>query len=332
MAPLLSVKDLRLEIDTEDGLVAPVNGVSFSVKAGETLGLVGESGCGKSVTALSILRLLPSPPTRIAGGSIVFDGMDLATLSERHLRRLRGNRIAMVFQEPMTSLNPVLTVGEQIAEALRLHQKLHYKAAFAHAVEMLDLVGIPDPHRRAYEYPHQFSGGMRQRVVIAIALACRPDLLIADEPTTALDVTIQAQIMDLLMRLREELGMAMILITHDLGLVAEASDKVCVMYAGRIVESAPTRELFETPCHPYTQRLIRAVPRRTPGAPKVRLQEIPGSVPPLWDLPGGCGFCPRLEGSGHVCKPDRPPVHTISPNHTVSCWAAHSGAGGKVGA
>ncbi|SEQ18227.1 oligopeptide transport system ATP-binding protein [Faunimonas pinastri] len=325
-APILEVRDLRVAFDAPEGLVSPVDRVSFSLQAGKTIGLVGESGCGKSMTALAIMGLLPRPSGRVAGGEILFRGQDLCRRSDREMQKIRGNRIAMVFQEPMTSLNPVLSVGEQIAEAVRVHQRVGKRDAINQAVDLMALVGIPAPRDRARDYPHQFSGGMRQRVMIAIALACRPDILIADEPTTALDVTIQAQIMDLLMRLREERQMAMILITHDLGVLAEAVEHVCVMYAGRIVESAPVDKLLNDPRHPYTQRLLAAIPRGRRSGRASRLQEIPGSIPPLWDLPGGCRFCPRLEGRRDLCRAEQPPRREVGPGHFVACWAACSDA------
>jgi peptide/nickel transport system ATP-binding protein len=312
---LLEVRDLVTEFRTEHGALRAVDGVSFAIPKGKTLGVVGESGCGKSVTALSIMRLIPSPPGRIAGGSIHYDGKNLLDLSEREMRAIRGNHISMIFQEPMTSLNPVFTVGDQVAEAVRLHQGKSRKQALEVAVEMFRLVGIPSPADRVHNYPHQLSGGMRQRVMIAMALACDPDILIADEPTTALDVTIQAQILELLRKLQAELGMSILLITHDLGVVAETADEVVVMYAGRVVERAPTIELFETPRHHYTAGLLRSVPSYdpAPGAgdavteQHARLQEIPGMVPSLFDLPHGCKFqdrCPAVQQKCRDIEPD----------------------------
>jgi peptide/nickel transport system ATP-binding protein len=294
---LLSVRHLTTEFRTERGLLKAVDDVSFDVGSGETLAVVGESGCGKSVTALSIMRLLPTPPAELAGGEILFEGKDLLRLKEPQMRKMRGARIAMIFQEPMTSLNPVYTVGAQIVEAIRIHQSVSRGAARDHAVEMLGLVGIPSPSERAEAYPHQLSGGMRQRVMIAMALSCKPALLIADEPTTALDVTIQAQILDLLRRLQEKLGMSIIFITHDLGVVAEFAKEVVVMYAGRVVERAPVRQLFADPLHPYTRGLLASVPpldvsRREGGKPK-RLTTIEGVVPDLLALPPGCRFADR---------------------------------------
>src|SRR5208283_1873564 len=285
--PILEVADLRTWFFTRDGVVRAVDGVSFYVIPGETLAIVGESGCGKSVTALSVLRLIPSPPGRIVSGSVRFAGRDLLGLSEAAMREVRGNEISMIFQEPMTSLNPVLTIGHQIAETLTLHQGLGRAAALAKAADMLRLVHIPEAQRRIGEYPHQLSGGMRQRVMIAMALACNPKLLIADEPTTALDVTIQAQIIDLLGEMKSRFGMAIMLITHAMGVVAETAQRVVVMYAGKIVEEAPVEELFARPRHPYTQGLIRSIPRVDKAGVKTRLEAIPGTVPSLADLPPG---------------------------------------------
>ena len=313
--PLLAIRDLVTEFRTERGVVRAVDGVSFEIPRQRTLGVVGESGCGKSVTALSVMRLIASPPGRIASGAIVYDGQDLLKLSEPAMRAIRGNRIAMIFQEPMTSLNPVFTVGEQVAEAVRLHQKKDRRAALAVAIEMFRLVGIPSPEERVHAYPHQLSGGMRQRVMIAMALACKPDLLIADEPTTALDVTIQAQILDLLRQLQRELGMSILLITHDLGVVAETCDEVVVMYAGRVVERAATEALFAAPRHHYTAGLLRSVPSYTPAheepvAPgqRPRLREIPGMVPPLHALPVGCKFGDRCPAVQQLCRDVEPPL------------------------
>jgi peptide/nickel transport system ATP-binding protein len=301
---LLEIRDLVTEFRTEHGVIRAVDGVSFEIPRRRTLGVVGESGCGKSVTALSIMRLVADPPGRIAGGSIRYDGTDLLGLRDAEMRAIRGNRIGMIFQEPMTSLNPVFTVGDQVAEAVRIHQRRSRRDALAVAVEMLGMVGIPSPQERIHAYPHQLSGGMRQRVMIAMALACRPDLLIADEPTTALDVTIQAQILDLLRKLQADLGMSILLITHDLGVVAETCDEVVVMYAGRVVERAATATLFAAPRHHYTAGLLRSVPSTDHGGD--RLQEIRGMVPALWDLPAGCKFadrCPRVDDR---CRVDEP--------------------------
>jgi len=304
--PLLAIESLITEFSTERGVVRAVDDVSFEIPRGKTLGVVGESGCGKSVTALSIMRLIQSPPGRIAGGRILYDGQDLLALSESEMRKIRGNTISMIFQEPMTSLNPVFTTGEQVAEAVRLHQGKSRRQALDVAVEMFRLVGIPSPEDRIHNYPHQMSGGMRQRVMIAMALACKPDLLIADEPTTALDVTIQAQILELLRGLQEELGMSILLITHDLGVVAETCDEVAVMYAGRVVERAKTQDLFAAPRHHYTAGLLRSVPAYDGEHRHERLQEIPGMVPSLHELPRGCKFQSRCDGVKERCKDSEP--------------------------
>jgi peptide/nickel transport system ATP-binding protein len=306
---LLEIRDLVTEFRTPEGTLRAVDGVSFDVAARSTLGLVGESGCGKSVTALSIMRLVASPPGRIAAGTIRYGGRDLLALRPAEMRAIRGNRIAMIFQEPMTSLNPVFTVGAQVAEAVRLHQRKSRREARAAAIEMFRRVGIPSPEDRVDAYPHQLSGGMRQRVMIAMALACRPDLLIADEPTTALDVTIQAQILDLLRSLQRELGMSILLITHDLGVVAESCDEVIVMYAGRIVERARTETLFAAPRHHYTAGLLRSVPSYGDGtavAEHGRLQEIRGMVPALNELPHGCKFVDRCPAAAERCRAEEP--------------------------
>ncbi len=316
------MRDLKTHFDTPEGLARAVDGVSFSVQPGETLGIVGESGSGKSVTALSILRLIP-PPGRIAGGQILFEGTDLLSLSPRELRRIRGNKISMIFQEPMSSLNPVFSIGWQITESVLEHQSVNRKEALDRAIAMLKLVGIASPERRVDEYPHQLSGGMRQRVMIAMALACNPRLLIADEPTTALDVTIQAQILDLIVRLKSEIGMSVILITHDLGVVAETAQTVCVMYAGKFVEVAPVRELFSNPRHPYMKGLLRALPRLSDSGAHLRLKEIAGTVPPPTALPGGCRFCPRYEEAAEVCRAEEPPWIEVAAGHHVRCWAVH---------
>lgn len=305
-APLLAIEDLVTEFNTEQGTIRAVDSVSFEIPRGKTLGIVGESGCGKSVTALSIMRLVPNPPGRVASGRINYDGRDLLGLADREMRKIRGNTISMIFQEPMTSLNPVFTTGEQVAEAVRLHQGKNRKEALQVAVDMFKLVGIPSPEERVHNYPHQMSGGMRQRVMIAMALACKPDLLIADEPTTALDVTIQAQILDLLGQLQEEMGMSIMLITHDLGVVAETCDEVAVMYAGRIVERAKTRTLFDAPRHHYTAGLLRSVPAYTSEHRHERLQEIPGMVPGLHELPKGCKFQSRCDAAAEKCKSEEP--------------------------
>jgi peptide/nickel transport system ATP-binding protein len=321
--PLLAIEDLQTHFFTRDGVVRAVDGVSYAVEAGETLAVVGESGCGKSVTALSILRLVPSPPGRIVGGAIRFEGVDLLQIGEGEMRRIRGNEISMIFQEPMTSLNPVLTVSRQITETLILHQGLTARAAAARAIEMLRLVRIPEPERRARQYPHELSGGMRQRVMIAMALACHPKLLIADEPTTALDVTIQAQILDLMRELKSEVGAAIILITHDLGVVAEMAQRVVVMYAGRKVEEAPVGDLFRRPQHPYTLGLLASVPRlgATLGrAEPPRLAEIPGTVPSLRDPIVGCAFAPRCAYATERCSREAPPLEAKTAAHLAACF------------
>ena len=322
---LLAVKDLRTYFHTEDGVARAVDGVSFQVERGEILGVVGESGCGKSVTSLSIMGLVDDPGRIEEGSSIRFDGRELTSLSEKEMRQIRGNDIAMIFQEPMTSLNPVFRVGGQIVEALRLHRNLGRKDARARAIELLELVGIPVPERRVDEYPHQLSGGMRQRVMIAMALANEPDLLIADEPTTALDVTIQAQILELLLELRREMGMGVMLITHDLGVVAEVCDRVVVMYAGQVVEEGPVDDIFRQPAHPYTQGLLAAVPRpdRTGGSCAV----IPGTVPPPTNWPSGCRFRDRCPYAWDVCRESRnrcaPPSGSTP---AAGSWSTPSGA------
>jgi peptide/nickel transport system ATP-binding protein len=321
---MLSVRDLRTQFFTRDGIVRAVDGMSFDVKRGETLGIVGESGCGKSVSALSIMRLIPEEAGRIVGGSVSFEGTELTTLSERRMRAIRGNRISMIFQEPMTSLNPVLTVGEQIAESLRIHQHLPRRAAWDRAVEMLSVVHIADPGRRAGEYPHELSGGMRQRVMIAIALACNPQVLIADEPTTALDVTIQAQILHLMLELKARLGTAIVLITHDLGVIAETAQRAIVMYAGRKVEEASVAELFRNPLHPYTRGLMNSIPRRTAAGRRSnirgRLQEISGIVPSLREEIAGCAFAPRCSFAQERCTLERPALEPHGPQHLAACW------------
>jgi len=323
---LLEVRDLHTQFNTLDGVVRAVDGVSFDLARGETLGIVGESGCGKSVTALSILRLIPPETGRIASGSIHFEGHDLATLPEDEMKRLRGHRISMIFQEPMTSLNPVLTVGTQIAENVVRHLDVSWKAARERTFEMLNLVRIADARRRLDEYPHQLSGGMRQRVMIAMALSCDPQVLIADEPTTALDVTIQAQILDLMLELKEKTGTAIVLITHDLGVVAETAERVVVMYAGRKVEEAPVEALFERPLHPYTRGLMAAIPRldidAETGGRRPRLQEIPGLVPRLTQPIVGCAFASRCTLATDRCRAEAPPVVDAGSGHTVACWEA----------
>jgi peptide/nickel transport system ATP-binding protein len=319
--PLLQVRDLVTAFHTDEGSVRAVDGVSFELRDGGTLGIVGESGCGKSVTSLSIMRLVPWPPGRIERGAIVFEGKDLVALSEEEMRELRGNRISMIFQEPMTSLNPVYTIGHQIVEAIRIHQKLDKRKARARAIEMLELVGIPGASERFDAYPHQLSGGMRQRVMIAMALACEPKLLIADEPTTALDVTIQAQILELLDRLRAELGMSIILITHDLGVVAEFVEEIVVMYAGTVVERAATEALFREPLHPYTRGLLKSVPSYADNAKQKRLPTIKGVVPDLRALPGGCRFRDRCPDAIPKCADGEPPLVDLG-GRSVACFVA----------
>ena len=323
MTALLEVRDLRTWFDGDGGTYRAVDGISFSLQAGRTLGIVGESGCGKSVTSLSIMGLVPQPPGRIAGGEILFEGVDLLKLDAEALRDLRGARMAMIFQEPMTSLNPAYTVGEQIVEGILRHQAIDRAAARARAIEMLRLVRIPAPEQRFDEYPHKLSGGMRQRAMIAMALACGPRLLIADEPTTALDVTIQAQILDLLRRLREETGTAIILITHDLGVIAELADDVVVMYAGQIVERAPVRRLFEAAQHPYTIGLLGAIPEL--DRRRARLATIEGTVPDLGAELPGCRFAPRCPFAQPRCRADAPSLREVEPGHEAACWRAPLG-------
>ena len=317
---LLELRDLKTHFYTDEGVAKAVDGVTYVVKRGETLGVVGESGCGKSVTALSVMRLIPDPPGRIVAGSIRFEGVDLASLSEEEMRKVRGNDIGMIFQEPMTSLNPVFTVGDQIIEAVMLHREASYEEARERAVEMLRLVGIPSPESRVDDYPHQMSGGMRQRVMIAMALSCDPKLLIADEPTTALDVTIQAQILDLMNRLQKELGMSILLITHDLGVVAQNAHHVAVMYAGKVVEYSNTREVFGNPRHPYTVGLFRSIPKL--GVKVARLDTIPGTVPSALEFPAGCRFNNRCPFATDRCTTDEPSLREIAPGHTVACHFA----------
>jgi len=321
---VLDVKNLQTVFFTNSGLFKAVDDISFSVRRGETLAIVGESGCGKSVTALSIMRLVPDPPGRIVGGSVALEGTDLLGLDEAEMRAIRGNRISMIFQEPMTSLNPVMRIGDQITEAVRLHRKLTAKEAWKKAVDMLRLVRIPEPEQRAREYPHQLSGGMRQRAMIAMALACRPALLIADEPTTALDVTIQAQILALIVELQKELGTGLILITHDLGVVAQTAQRVIVMYAGKKVEEATVEALFENPRHPYTRGLMASMPAvATFGSNSdARLVEIPGMVPSLTNLPPGCAFAPRCPLAIDRCRAEYPPLQDWGDHHLAACWRA----------
>jgi oligopeptide/dipeptide ABC transporter ATP-binding protein len=319
--PLLEVHNLKTHFFTEDGVVKAVDGVDFKVYPGEVLGLVGESGCGKSVTSLSIMRLI-GQPGRVVAGEIIYDGQDLLKLSEEEMTHIRGNRISMIFQQPQSALNPVFKAGDQIAEVLKIHQYMDNKAALRRAVELLKMVGIPEPERRAESYPHELSGGMAQRVMIAMALACVPELLIADEPTTALDVTIQAQILDLMLGLRSKVGASVILITHDLGVISELAERVAVMYAGRIVEQADVRTMFASPLHPYTIGLMGSIP--VLGRIKDKLEVIPGSVPNLVNLPAGCRFAPRcrsrIEHQLKSCTEKEPDLLEVSPGHTVRCW------------
>ncbi len=315
---LVDIIDLKTYFYTEDGVVRAIDGVTFHINKGETLGVVGESGCGKSVTSLSIMRLIPDPPGKIVEGQILFEGEDLLKKSEAAMRKIRGNDISMIFQEPMTSLNPVYTVGSQISEAIELHQGLDRKAALEKAVEMLRLVGIPLPERRIREYPHQMSGGMRQRVMIAMALSCNPKLLIADEPTTALDVTIQAQILELMKGLKEELNTSIMLITHDLGVIAEMAERVVVMYSGKIVEEADVVSLFRQPLHPYTEGLLNSIPRI--DAKKERLHVIEGTVPNPLNMPSGCRFHPRCPYVEDICRAQEPELIQVDVGRYVSCW------------
>jgi oligopeptide/dipeptide ABC transporter ATP-binding protein len=321
-APLLEVRDLCTHFFTFEGVARAVDGVSYRIEKGQAVGIVGESGCGKSVTASSIMRIVPEPPGRIVAGSILFDDLDLVKLSQKKMRRIRGNRIAMIFQEPMTSLNPVYTIGDQIGEMFRLHKKMSLGDARDAAEEMLTRVQIPAPRRRLDEYPHQLSGGMRQRAMIAMALACDPELLIADEPTTALDVTVQAQILDLMLKLRDEFDTSIQIITHDLGVIAEISEKVVVMYAGRVVEQADTASLFSNPLHPYTHGLLNSIPvlgsRGDSGRQK--LEEIKGMVPSLYEIGTGCAFRPRCTHAMEICAAQLPPLAPVEGTHSVRCW------------
>jgi oligopeptide/dipeptide ABC transporter ATP-binding protein len=324
MADLIQVKNLRTSFFTPEGEVRAIDGVSFEIGEGKTLGLVGESGCGKSVTSLSIMRLIPSPPGRIVGGEILYRGRDLLKLNNEEMRKIRGNEISMIFQEPMTSLNPVFTVGNQIGEAIRLHQGLGKKETRAKTIEMLRLVKIADPESRVDAYPHQLSGGMRQRVMIAMALSCNPSLLIADEPTTALDVTIQAQILELMKELQRKMGMALLLITHDLGVVAERADGVAIMYAGKIVERASAQAIFAKPFHPYTVGLLHSLPG-TGAKKKKRLDAIPGVVPSPLHLPSGCRFRDRCPKAAGICAETEPPLKELEPGHWAACYFPESG-------
>jgi peptide/nickel transport system ATP-binding protein len=320
---VLDVKNLQTVFFTNSGLFRAVDDVSFTVRRGETLAIVGESGCGKSVTALSIMRLVPDPPGRVVGGSVMLEERDLLGLDEAAMRKVRGNRISMIFQEPMTSLNPVMRIGDQITEAVRLHRSISAREAWKQAVDMLRLVRIPEPERRAQEYPHQMSGGMRQRAMIAMALACRPALLIADEPTTALDVTIQAQILALIVDLQKRLGTGLILITHDLGVVAQTAQRVIVMYAGKKVEEATVEDLFDHPRHPYTRGLMASMPAviGLDASNDARLTEIPGMVPSLTNLPAGCAFAPRCTLAVERCRAEYPPLQNFD-GHLAACWRA----------
>ena len=318
--PLLQIRGLKTHFATDDGMVHAVDGVDLTVHAGETVGVVGESGCGKTVTALSVLKLIAMPPGRIVDGQILWQGRDLVPLEPEGMNRIRCKEIAIIFQEPMTSLNPVYTVGEQIAEAIRCHERASRRAALAKTVDMLRLVQIPNPERRVHDYPHQFSGGMRQRVMIAMALSCGPKLLIADEPTTALDVTIQAQILELLQDMKARFGMAVMLITHAMGVVAETAQRVVVMYAGKVVEEASVEQLFSQPRHPYTLGLIRSIPRiDTAAERKTRLEAIGGVVPSLLEPPPGCRFAPRCRFASDVCRQAVPPLREVEAGHKVAC-------------
>ena len=321
---LLEIQNLITYFYTLEGTVKAVDDVSFSISKGEIVGLVGESGCGKSVTALSILRLIPNPPGKIVGGRIIFQGKNLCELEIQEMRKIRGNEISMIFQEPMTSLNPVFTIGSQITEAIRLHQKLSKKEALHKAIEMLNLVGIPSPEKRVDEYPHELSGGMKQRAMIAMALSCHPKLLIADEPTTALDVTIQAQILDLMLKMKDEFNTSILLITHDLGVIAEAVQKVVVMYAGKIMERASVYDIFQDPLHPYTQGLIESIPKiNVLKQHKQKLKTIPGIVPDMTKLPKGCKFSPRCRQAMKICRESEPELVEINDSHSTRCWLYH---------
>lgn len=325
MSALLQVRDLKTQFFTQDGVVKAVDGISYDVQEGETLGLVGESGCGKSVSALSLMRLIPNPPGKIVSGEVIFDGENLLKVDEDEMRHIRGNRIAMIFQEPMTSLNPVLTIGRQLSEALELHMGMDRAASRRRSVELLELVGIPEASSRLDAYPHQFSGGMRQRVMIAMALSCNPKLLLADEPTTALDVTIQAQILELIQRLSKEFGTAVVIITHNLGVVARYAQRVNVMYAGRIVETGTAREIYGNPRHPYTLGLLSSVPRLD-EALKTKLNPIEGMPPDLVDLPPGCPFVPRCAYTIDRCRVEYPPLAPVGEAHDSACWVQPSRA------
>jgi oligopeptide transport system ATP-binding protein len=323
MAHLLEVRNLRTHFHTSQGIVRAVDGVSFDIKEGETAALVGESGCGKTMTALSVMGLVPKPQASIVGGEIHFRGRDLLTLTDQQMREIRGAEIAMIFQEPMTSLNPVLTVGRQITETLEAHEQLSQTAAEARALELLRMVGIPDPDRRLSDYPHQLSGGMRQRVMIAIALSCNPKLVLADEPTTALDVTIQAQILELMRHLTQRFSVALLIITHNLGVVARYADRVHVMYAGKVIESGTAQQIYQNPRHPYTLGLLHSVPRLDQPR-KAKLDPIEGQPPDLWNLPPGCSFSPRCKFVIERCKREVPPLRDIGADHRSACWVAET--------
>lgn len=316
---LLQVNNLKTCFYTSDGIVKAVDDVSWDVDEGEVIGIVGESGCGKSVSALAILRLVPEPPGKIVGGEILFKGQNLLMLSIKEMQKIRGNEISMIFQEPMTSLNPVFTIGDQIAETIQLHQKVKKREALEKAIEMLNLVGMPSPDKRVNEYPHELSGGMKQRAMIAMALSCNPQVLIADEPTTALDVTIQAQILDLMLKMKQEFRAAIVLITHDLGIIAETAQKVVVMYAGKVMEQADVIEIFDNPGHPYTQGLLNSLPKLN-SVHKQKLSTIPGIVPGLYDLPVGCKFSPRCNHVMDICPQSEPDLIELSKRHISRCW------------
>ena len=324
MATLLQVKGLKTQFFTQDGVVSAVSGISFDLNEGETLGIVGESGCGKSVSVLSLMRLIPTPPGRIVGGEAWFQGRDLVHMDDEEIRSVRGNKIAMIFQDPMTSLNPVLTINQQVSEALELHLGMDKRQARKRSIELLDLVQIPDAANRIDDYPHQFSGGMRQRVMIAMGLSCNPQLLIADEPTTALDVTIQAQITDLVRHLKQEIGMAVIWITHDLGIIAGLADRVNVMYAGYIIETADVKDIYGDPRHPYTLGLLRSIPRLD-AERKEKLTPIEGLPPDLIDMPSGCPFAPRCTFSIERCLSENPQLESVGLRHSVACWVDVTG-------
>ncbi len=321
---VLQIKSLRTCFKTPSGIVKAVDGVSLDIKDGEVMGIVGESGCGKSVLALSVLRLLPEPPAFFAGGEIFFKGRNLLEFNPEEIRKIRGDRISMIFQEPMTALNPVYTVGNQLSEVYRVHRNMTCKKALEESVEILERVGIPTPRTRLGEYPHELSGGLRQRVMIAMALACRPELLIADEPTTALDVTIQAQILDLILRMRDEFESAIIMITHDLGVIAETTDRVMVMYTGKAMETASTMDLFQKPLHPYTRGLLRAIPSAV-SSHREELYEIQGTVPSLLSLPRGCRFNTRCPIAGDICRQKEPELCEVESGHSVACWKVDHG-------